>query len=150
MHAQNFPLPLLHSIIAFLCFLIMSSPSDGQENKQYSTCNRSYSCGNIQNISFPFWGGGRPHECGLPQFELKCEVNHDPIIDICACVTSFINYENECWVNCGQRWREWKKNLYGEKHKKKILKTNGVFGRKQNVFFISFLIFDQVKDNNVI
>ncbi|XP_006341577.1 probable serine/threonine-protein kinase At1g18390 isoform X1 [Solanum tuberosum] len=82
MHAQNFPLPLLHSIISFLCFLITSSPSYGQEDKQYSTCNSSYTCGNIQNISFPFWGGDRPQECGLPQFKLTCEANQDPLIHI--------------------------------------------------------------------
>ncbi|MCD7451767.1 hypothetical protein HAX54_013415 [Datura stramonium] len=38
------------------------------------------SCGNIQNISFPFWGGDRPKECGLPEFKLECEANHDPLI----------------------------------------------------------------------
>lgn len=82
MYAQNFPLSLLHSIIVFLCFLITSSPSYGQEDKQYSTCNRSYTCGNIQNIRFPFWGGDRPQECGLPQFELQCEANHDPLVQL--------------------------------------------------------------------
>lgn len=82
MHAQNFPLPLLQSIVAFLCFLITSSPSYGLEDKQYSTCNSSYTCGNIQNISFPFWGGDRPQECGLPQFKLACEDNQDPLIHI--------------------------------------------------------------------
>ncbi|WMV22157.1 hypothetical protein MTR67_015542 [Solanum verrucosum] len=71
-----------HSIITILCFLNTSSPSYGQEDKQYSTCNSSYTCGNIQNISFPFWGGDRPQECGLPQFELACEANQDPLIHI--------------------------------------------------------------------
>ncbi|KAK4362012.1 hypothetical protein RND71_017253 [Anisodus tanguticus] len=82
MHAQNFPLPLLHSIITFLLFLITSSPSYGQKNEQYTTCNSSYSCGNIRNIGFPFWGGDRPQECGLSQFELECEANQDPVIKI--------------------------------------------------------------------
>ncbi|KAF3643478.1 LEAF RUST 10 DISEASE-RESISTANCE LOCUS RECEPTOR-LIKE PROTEIN KINASE-like 1.2 isoform X1 [Capsicum chacoense] len=82
MYAQNFPLPLLRSIITFLCFLITSVPSYCQEDKQYSTCNRSYRCGNIQNIVFPFWGGDRPQECGLPEFELECVANQDPVIRI--------------------------------------------------------------------
>ncbi|XP_060205525.1 LEAF RUST 10 DISEASE-RESISTANCE LOCUS RECEPTOR-LIKE PROTEIN KINASE-like 1.2 isoform X1 [Lycium barbarum] len=82
MHAQNFPLPLLHPVITFLFFLITSSLSYGQENEQYTTCNSSYSCGNIQNIGFPFWGGDRPQECGLPEFELECEANEDPVIKI--------------------------------------------------------------------
>nr|XP_009592666.1 LEAF RUST 10 DISEASE-RESISTANCE LOCUS RECEPTOR-LIKE PROTEIN KINASE-like 2.4 isoform X2 [Nicotiana tomentosiformis] len=71
-----------HFIITILFFLITSSLSYGQENKQHATCNSSYSCGNIRNIGFPFWGGDRPQECGLPQFELECEANHNPVMKI--------------------------------------------------------------------
>ncbi|XP_009601565.2 LEAF RUST 10 DISEASE-RESISTANCEUS RECEPTOR-LIKE PROTEIN KINASE-like 1.2 isoform X2 [Nicotiana tomentosiformis] len=82
MHAQSFRLPLLHSIITFIFFLITSSLSYGQENKQHTICNSTYSCGNIRNIGFPFWGGDRPQECGFPQFELECEANHNPVMKI--------------------------------------------------------------------
>ncbi|CAN4086678.1 unnamed protein product [Withania somnifera] len=82
MHAQNFLPPLSHFIITTLCFFIASAPSYCLEDKQYSTCHKSYSCGNLQNIDFPFWGGSRPQECGLPEFKLECEANHDPLIRI--------------------------------------------------------------------
>ncbi|XP_060203073.1 LEAF RUST 10 DISEASE-RESISTANCE LOCUS RECEPTOR-LIKE PROTEIN KINASE-like 2.4 [Lycium barbarum] len=81
-HKCLFKAYFFHSIITFLFFLITSSLSYGQENEQYTTCNSSYSCGNIQNIGFPFWGGDRPQECGLPEFELECEANEDPVIKI--------------------------------------------------------------------
>ncbi|CAN4086676.1 unnamed protein product [Withania somnifera] len=62
MHAPNF-LPLLHFIITSLCFFIASAPSYCLEDKQHSTCNSSY-------------------KCGLPEFKLECEANHDPLIRI--------------------------------------------------------------------
>ncbi|PHU24303.1 putative receptor-like protein kinase [Capsicum chinense] len=82
MHAKSLLLSLHHSIIIILLLLITSSPSDGQENEQYTICNSSYRCGNIQNISLPFWGGDRFQECGLPGLELECVANHDPVIKI--------------------------------------------------------------------
>ncbi|KAI8528670.1 hypothetical protein RHMOL_Rhmol12G0165400 [Rhododendron molle] len=37
---------------------------------------------NIQNVSYPFWGGDRPQFCGHPSFELKCQNNEYPTIKI--------------------------------------------------------------------
>ncbi|KAF5479930.1 hypothetical protein F2P56_000710 [Juglans regia] len=41
----------------------------------YSTCTNMFSCGNISNIDFPFWGDFRPSGCGYPGLKLNCERN---------------------------------------------------------------------------
>ncbi|PIN03330.1 hypothetical protein CDL12_24147 [Handroanthus impetiginosus] len=41
----------------------------------YPNCNRTFSCGTITNVSYPFIGGDRPSHCGLPDFALTCRNN---------------------------------------------------------------------------
>ncbi|XAR51517.1 hypothetical protein NMG60_11006164 [Bertholletia excelsa] len=48
------------------------------QNENYTTCSKSYSCANLQNITYPFWGGDRPEICGHPSFGLNC--SGDPAI----------------------------------------------------------------------
>lgn len=38
----------------------------------YEACSTLYSCGRIQNVGYPFWGGNRPVYCGVPDFKLNC------------------------------------------------------------------------------
>lgn len=38
----------------------------------FPNCNRTFSCGSLQNITYPFTGGDRPEHCGLPGFRLIC------------------------------------------------------------------------------
>ncbi|XP_021772676.1 LEAF RUST 10 DISEASE-RESISTANCE LOCUS RECEPTOR-LIKE PROTEIN KINASE-like 2.1 isoform X1 [Chenopodium quinoa] len=57
--------------ITFIIFLAFSL-SNGEDAK-YTACSNLYSCGQIQNIGYPFWGGGsRPGFCGIPDFKLNC------------------------------------------------------------------------------
>ncbi|XP_030478455.2 LEAF RUST 10 DISEASE-RESISTANCE LOCUS RECEPTOR-LIKE PROTEIN KINASE-like 2.4 [Cannabis sativa] len=43
-------------------------------------CNVSlFSCGNITNIDFPFWGESRPLHCGYPRLKLNCYQNQTTI-----------------------------------------------------------------------
>ncbi|KAL3719444.1 hypothetical protein ACJRO7_004412 [Eucalyptus globulus] len=42
-------------------------------DERYVDCGRQFSCGNIRNASFPFWGSPQPFYCGLPEFKLLCE-----------------------------------------------------------------------------
>ncbi|KAF8010198.1 hypothetical protein BT93_J0972 [Corymbia citriodora subsp. variegata] len=53
----------------FLTFPAFSAPVD----EQYVECGRQFSCGNIRNASYPFWGSPVPFYCGLPEFKLVCE-----------------------------------------------------------------------------
>ncbi|XAR51522.1 hypothetical protein NMG60_11006170 [Bertholletia excelsa] len=46
------------------------------QNENYTICSKPYSCANLQNISYPFWGGDRPEICGHPSFGLNC--SRDP------------------------------------------------------------------------
>ncbi|KAL6529930.1 hypothetical protein OROMI_028575 [Orobanche minor] len=43
-----------------------------QNNQMYDTCSQPFECGDIGNISYPFWGGDRPESCGFPGFQLSC------------------------------------------------------------------------------
>lgn len=49
----------------------------------FSTCGTSrFSCGNIIDVDYPFWGNGRPDRCGYPQLKLSCEDNLTTILEI--------------------------------------------------------------------
>ncbi|KAL0381421.1 UNVERIFIED_CONTAM: LEAF RUST 10 DISEASE-RESISTANCE LOCUS RECEPTOR-LIKE PROTEIN KINASE-like 1.4 [Sesamum angustifolium] len=41
----------------------------------YANCSRTFSCGAISNVTYPFTGGDRPPHCGLPEFALTCRDN---------------------------------------------------------------------------
>ena len=48
----------------------------------YSNCsNNMFSCGEITNVGYPFWGAARPEACGNTQLKLTCEKN-DTTIEI--------------------------------------------------------------------
>ncbi|XVF87999.1 hypothetical protein PTKIN_Ptkin19aG0013900 [Pterospermum kingtungense] len=49
------------------------------DNENYVLCSKTFRCGNIQNVSYPFWGGDRPANCGLPAMELTCQGNESQI-----------------------------------------------------------------------
>ncbi|KAJ4713422.1 Receptor-like kinase [Melia azedarach] len=73
----------LHSILTILCVLIAVPSSYCDEDEQYTTCNRSYSCGQIDHdVWYPFWGNNRPQFCGLRGFELRCDDNQYTSIQI--------------------------------------------------------------------
>ncbi|XP_058009885.1 LEAF RUST 10 DISEASE-RESISTANCE LOCUS RECEPTOR-LIKE PROTEIN KINASE-like 1.2 isoform X1 [Hevea brasiliensis] len=66
---QSFLLSFL--IIAFL-FSILSLPRYVYGNELYSNC-APFSCGNITDISYPFWGNNQPEYCGRPGFKIDCK-----------------------------------------------------------------------------
>ncbi|KAF7811282.1 LEAF RUST 10 DISEASE-RESISTANCE LOCUS RECEPTOR-LIKE PROTEIN KINASE-like 2.1 [Senna tora] len=53
------------------------------EDYQFTNCSEGFRCGNfISNLKYPFWGGNRAEYCGLPDFELICEENINPVLII--------------------------------------------------------------------
>ncbi|XP_040371442.1 LEAF RUST 10 DISEASE-RESISTANCE LOCUS RECEPTOR-LIKE PROTEIN KINASE-like 2.4 isoform X2 [Rosa chinensis] len=48
---------------------------------QYANCSQAIKCGNIPNISYPFWGVNRADYCGQPSCEVECQDNI-PVINI--------------------------------------------------------------------
>ncbi|KAL0450029.1 UNVERIFIED_CONTAM: LEAF RUST 10 DISEASE-RESISTANCE LOCUS RECEPTOR-LIKE PROTEIN KINASE-like 2.4 [Sesamum latifolium] len=48
-------------------------PVLGVPNEPYTSCGAPFNCGKISGVGYPFWGGGRPEECGHPALKLNCE-----------------------------------------------------------------------------
>ncbi|KAH1086120.1 hypothetical protein AAZX31_07G090800 [Glycine max] len=67
---------LLMSLLTVCCLLLTTLPhSQCQPTAfDYSICKKqSYNCGNLSNISYPFWGQNRSPQCGSGDpFELSC------------------------------------------------------------------------------
>ena len=71
----------LKSLIIIFFFIGSNIPSSrGEDDEKFTICgNSTYECGDIKNVSFPFWGGDRPEFCGHPGFKLSCEDNESSI-----------------------------------------------------------------------
>ncbi|XVF04396.1 hypothetical protein REPUB_Repub05bG0078700 [Reevesia pubescens] len=70
----NISIPSSPQVFLFIILLSAQFPiflCAGNEN--YVVCSKPFQCGNIQNASFPFWGGDRPEYCGHPGLELACQ-----------------------------------------------------------------------------
>ncbi|KAK4416471.1 LEAF RUST 10 DISEASE-RESISTANCE LOCUS RECEPTOR-LIKE PROTEIN KINASE-like 1.4 [Sesamum alatum] len=61
-------------LITFTAALLTAAYSQ-PTTTTYPNCNRTFSCGAITNITYPFTGGDRPAYCGLPDFALTCRNN---------------------------------------------------------------------------
>lgn len=81
-------------IFFFLLLLLVSAAAQLDMNCQVS------SCGDIANISYPFWlRGKQPSYCGFPDFELQCE-DGIPLIHMPSGVyrVEKIFYENDSLI----------------------------------------------------
>ncbi|KAL9343877.1 hypothetical protein Peur_064308 [Populus x canadensis] len=74
---QTISLPL-----RVITIIIIATPiSLCEPDERYLSCSKSFECGNIQNITYPFWGVNRPQYCGYPGFHLDCS-GDAPVIKI--------------------------------------------------------------------
>ncbi|GER48061.1 protein kinase family protein [Striga asiatica] len=65
-----------------LTVVILSLAKIISQNEQpYQTCRRTFECGDITEIGYPFWGGDRPQSCGYPSFGLTC-LDNTPRLNI--------------------------------------------------------------------
>ncbi|KAF8037757.1 hypothetical protein BT93_B0562 [Corymbia citriodora subsp. variegata] len=71
---------VLQLLFPLLLILIESPRSLGED--YYSSCNGTFSCGDVSGVSYPFWGGNKANFCGYPELELKCENGSDATIVI--------------------------------------------------------------------
>ncbi|XP_074274892.1 LEAF RUST 10 DISEASE-RESISTANCE LOCUS RECEPTOR-LIKE PROTEIN KINASE-like 2.4 [Silene latifolia] len=56
-----------------LIFLVTMIHLSTGNNAYYAICkNNPFSCGNITNVGYPFWGGNRPQFCGHRNIGLNC------------------------------------------------------------------------------
>lgn len=69
----------LYLIIPTIVFILITSfkKSHGAEDERFVNCNNNpFRCGEFsEQIRYPSWGGNQSQECGLPDFELRCQEN---------------------------------------------------------------------------
>ncbi|XP_019154605.1 PREDICTED: LEAF RUST 10 DISEASE-RESISTANCE LOCUS RECEPTOR-LIKE PROTEIN KINASE-like 2.1 [Ipomoea nil] len=63
--------PICPALFVFIILLIQT-PVTLCQNSEFETCGEAFSCANIENVGYPFWGGSLPAYCGHPSFELDC------------------------------------------------------------------------------
>lgn len=61
--------------LSFLFLITFTITPSFADDVSLSGCDRTFSCGPIQNITYPFTGGDRPAYCGPPEFRLTCPDN---------------------------------------------------------------------------
>ncbi|GAB2297015.1 hypothetical protein Dimus_031119 [Dionaea muscipula] len=74
----------LYLVIIYLVLLqnSLSSSQDLEENL-YKNCSIPTSCGNLKNISYPFYvEDQQPSSCGYPGFKLRCIDSTTPVLNI--------------------------------------------------------------------
>jgi hypothetical protein len=80
----NFLSPIYQFIIlCILCFSLLAKKSLGAVDPNFQTCGVPQNCGDGQNIKFPFYIQDKQKPfCGHPGFNLSCNKNGQPIINI--------------------------------------------------------------------
>ncbi|GFZ18929.1 protein kinase family protein [Actinidia rufa] len=68
------PLSLLSPPLTALLLLLLLV-SSAAAAATFPNCHRTFSCGSLQNLTYPFTGGERPDYCGPPEFRLTCREN---------------------------------------------------------------------------
>ncbi|KAL5544818.1 hypothetical protein UlMin_008602 [Ulmus minor] len=68
------PFTIFFFIFITITTFFLSSHCDDAEN--FNKCSIPYDCGDIKNVTFPFWGGRRDQVCGLQGFHLECKEDH--------------------------------------------------------------------------
>ncbi|GLU01596.1 hypothetical protein SLE2022_188980 [Rubroshorea leprosula] len=79
MHPVRLPGSFFFFIIIITFVLIHAPKFASSVDERYANCSRTFACGNIENIGYPFWGSGRPDYCGFPGFQQNCR---DSILEI--------------------------------------------------------------------
>ncbi|PSS30596.1 Leaf rust 10 disease-resistance locus receptor-like protein kinase [Actinidia chinensis var. chinensis] len=65
------PLALLTAFLLLLLLLLFLFSSSAAA-ATFPNCQRTFSCGSLHNLTYPFTGGDRPDYCGPPEFRLTC------------------------------------------------------------------------------
>ncbi|XP_059670612.1 LEAF RUST 10 DISEASE-RESISTANCE LOCUS RECEPTOR-LIKE PROTEIN KINASE-like 2.5 [Cornus florida] len=55
-----------------LLFSAHLTTSSAADDVTYPNCTNTFTCGSLQNITYPFTGGDRQVHCGPPDFHLSC------------------------------------------------------------------------------
>ncbi|KAI7739377.1 hypothetical protein M8C21_010720 [Ambrosia artemisiifolia] len=79
------PGPAIIAITVVLATVIHLPVLQCQDTRLYDTCGQPAQCGD-KNFEYPFWGLGRPENCGHPGFQLTCQS------DVPVIVLGTVNY----------------------------------------------------------
>ncbi|XP_055805938.1 LEAF RUST 10 DISEASE-RESISTANCE LOCUS RECEPTOR-LIKE PROTEIN KINASE-like 1.4 [Solanum dulcamara] len=81
MDSQSF---YFFSLLALFSSLILIHVPQGSSNPNefYQTCGKTYSCGDIKGLSYPFISANDPPFCGYPGFELNCSQDDSTTMEI--------------------------------------------------------------------
>ncbi|PON53122.1 Wall-associated receptor kinase [Parasponia andersonii] len=80
MHPIPLSLVTVAGVLSFSFFFFFSGHVKASGDT-LSDCDRTFNCGPLKNITYPFTGGDRPDRCGPPEFRLAC-VNDSPELTI--------------------------------------------------------------------
>nr|VDD63665.1 unnamed protein product [Brassica oleracea] len=58
-------------LVIFVLFPLLHRLPCTSSKQELGVCESPFQCGEI-SAGFPFWGGNRPENCGLPLLELHC------------------------------------------------------------------------------
>ncbi|TYJ48300.1 hypothetical protein E1A91_A01G052500v1 [Gossypium mustelinum] len=82
----SFNIPSTSSALVFfiiIILLLVQVPTLlSSRNDNYMVCSKQFHCGNIKNVSYPFWGGDRPENSGQPGLKLTCLEDEETQITI--------------------------------------------------------------------
>ncbi|KAL0424029.1 UNVERIFIED_CONTAM: LEAF RUST 10 DISEASE-RESISTANCE LOCUS RECEPTOR-LIKE PROTEIN KINASE-like 1.4 [Sesamum radiatum] len=67
--------PSRRPLLVILAAVLLTVAYSQSAATTYANCSRTFSCGAISNVTYPFTGGDRPAHCGLPEFALTCRDN---------------------------------------------------------------------------
>ncbi|KAF3438589.1 hypothetical protein FNV43_RR21352 [Rhamnella rubrinervis] len=74
-------------ITVFFIFFSATVPSsvlcnNNEYEERFNACSSKFECGDLKNISYPFWGGNRSDFCGHQSFKLECRENENPVLNM--------------------------------------------------------------------
>jgi hypothetical protein len=88
--------PAMSWFITFITmiFICGSTLVFANDDERYVNCSKSFDCGDIKGVGYPFWGSNRPDFCGYPELKLDCS-DQDPEITIEKLTYKVLGIDNQ-------------------------------------------------------
>ncbi|KAL6213843.1 hypothetical protein ACLB2K_013282 [Fragaria x ananassa] len=92
----------------FVFFYCVNFTTSLSSSSNLSNCTKTFNCGTLQNLTYPFTGGDRPAYCGPPEFHINC-INDLPELTIMS-----LNYRVLILAPAAQTLRLARMDLWNE------------------------------------
>ncbi|KAI5559280.1 hypothetical protein BDE02_17G099400 [Populus trichocarpa] len=88
--------PAMSWFITFITmiFICGSALVFANDDERYVNCSKSFDCGDVKGVGYPFWGSNRPDYCGYPELKLDCS-DQDPEITIEKLTYKVLGIDNQ-------------------------------------------------------